>query len=135
MNITCEEYQGGREMFFALHNDEEAKLGVNYLSSAFVEKKNFDENHWLMKELNHPTKPVVYFCDFVTDNRVRRKGYGRKLLQGVKKKYENHIIYLGVGCGSNRGMTRDMLIKFYESEGFKLMENNPCSYPIMAIEL
>ena len=134
MNITHEEYQGGREMFFALHNDEEAKLGVNYLSSAFIEKINLDENHWLMKELNQPAKPVVYFCDFVTDNRVRRKGYGRKLLKEVKKCYKNHVIYLGVG-GSNRGMTRDMLIKFYESEGFKLMENNPHTYPIMAIEL
>jgi len=122
-------------MFFALHNDEEAKLGVNYLSSAFIEKRKLDENHWLMKELNQPAKPVAYFCDFVTDNRVRRKGYGRKLLKEVKKCYKNHIIYLGVGCGDNRGMTRDMLIEFYKSEGFKLMENNPHTYPIMAIEL
>ena len=122
-------------VFFKVEDELEITLENDYISSALTEFDNRPPE-WLMNAFNRPQKHYIYFCNFGTNSLVRRKGYGRKLLQDVKKYYEGCIVYLAVGsCGE---MSNAQLIEFYASEGFKLIEHNDYpykGYPVMAIEL
>jgi len=90
---------------------------------------------WWLEELNYPNKHLVYFSCFGTPPHLRRKGYGRKLLQAVKDYYEGCIVILEVR--SIGEMSDEQLVEFYKSEGFE--EINPkdgyVAYTTMAIEL
>ena len=119
-------------VFFKIEDKLEIKLDNDYISSALTEIVT-QPPKWLTNVLGEPQKHYVCFFNFGTNRLLRHKGYGRKLLQDVKKYYEGCVVYLGVS--SLGEMTNEQLIKFYESEGFKLMENNPHYYPVMAIEL
>jgi len=108
--------------------------GGLYVSKAYTEITNCPPK-WLIDALNLQNRHLIYFCNFGTKHLFRGKGYGRKLLQDVKKYYENCVVYLGVGsCGV---LSNEQLVKFYESEGFKIIEEakKHVSYPMMAIEL
>lgn len=108
--------------------------GGLYVSKAYTEITNYPPK-WLIDALNLQNRHLIYFCNFVTKQMFRGKGYGRKLLQDVKKYYKNCVVYLGVG--SYGVLTNEQLVKFYESEGFKIIEEAKkyVSYPMMAIEL
>ncbi len=108
--------------------------GGSYVSRAYTEITNYPPK-WLIDALNLQNRHLIYFCNFGTKCFFRGKGYGRILLQDVKKYYKNCVVYLGVG--SIGVLTNEQLIKFYESEGFKIIEEakKHVSYPMMAIEL
>jgi ribosomal protein S18 acetylase RimI-like enzyme len=69
---------------------------------------------------------IYYLGNFVTENKYRRKGYGRELLNLVKKKTKGKFIYLIVRSSDEEYMTDNQLIKFYQSIGFKVHEKKDC---------
>lgn len=76
-------------VFFKVEDELEITLENDYISSALTEFVN-QPPEWLMNAFNRPQKHYIYFCNFSTNSLVRHKGYGRKLLQDVKRYYEGY---------------------------------------------
>ena len=91
---------------------------------------------WIVGVLNaEPQKQFFYVHSFGTYRSLRNRGYGRKMLQHIKKYYAGCVLFLEVGsCGE---MTNEQLKAFYESEGFKEIcpEGGCVMHYTMAIEL
>ena len=91
---------------------------------------------WVVDVLNaEPQKQFFYVHSFGTYRSLRNRGYGRKMLQHIKKYYAGCVLFLEVGsCGE---MTNEQLKAFYESEGFKEIcpEGGCVMHYTMAIEL
>lgn len=63
---------------------------------------------------------IYYLGNFVTENKYRRKGYGRELLNLVKENTKGKFIYLIVHSSNEKYMKDSDLVKFYQSIGFKV---------------
>lgn len=86
-------------------------------------------------ELKNNNKDIFLLHDFFTKNEQNRgKGNGRKLLNYIKESLENNIIILTIHPNNNK---KEELIKFYKSEGFKMIfpNNNEDNSFLMMAEL
>ena len=63
---------------------------------------------------------IYYLGNFVTENKYRRKGYGRELLNLVKENTKGKFIYLIVHSSNEKYMKDSDLVKLYQSIGFKV---------------
>ena len=86
-------------------------------------------------ELKNNNKDIFLLHDFFTKNEQNRgKGNGRKLLNYIKESLENNIIILTIHPNNEK---KEELIKFYKSEGFKMIfpNNNEDNSFLMMVEL
>ena len=134
MEILKHNYSNAAIQFTLMDEIEglEMPIGVTNIHVAHTQRPP----KWVVDVLNaEPQKQFFYVHSFGTYRSVRNRGYGRKMLQHIKKYYAGCVLFLEVGsCGE---MTNEQLKAFYESEGFKEIcpEDGYTTHYTMAIEL
>lgn len=132
---------GSTRFYITDEEDKEYKLKKEgYITEVSIAP--FD-NHPLQTmveyALGHNIDKLLYLHSFGTRADKQKNGYGRKMLQYLKDNYRGCVLLLTV-CPPYWGQLSTMqLIKFYESEGFVLLDRdstkNYALYPVMLIEL
>ena len=73
--------------------------------------------------LGFPMKESIYcLCNFITERGYRRNGYGRELLNYIKRDTKGQFIYLIVHSMYGDIFPDNNLVEFYKSVGFKVHE-------------